>query len=104
MISKSWSRKSIATAVAVAVLSVYSMVVLAAPGAKASGELSVSGQVTVNGEKAVSVVGRPLAPRPKPRSACSSSVCSSRRASPRGCEAGGRSKLAGAGKPPADGD
>jgi hypothetical protein len=37
MISKSWSRKSIATAVAVAVLSVYSMVVLAAPGAKASG-------------------------------------------------------------------
>jgi ferric-dicitrate binding protein FerR (iron transport regulator) len=54
MISKSWSRKSIATAVAVAVLSVYSMVVLASPGAKASGELSVSGQVTVNGQKAVS--------------------------------------------------
>lgn len=54
MISKSWSRKSIATAVAVAVLSVYSMVVLAAPNAKASGELSVSGQVTVNGEKVVS--------------------------------------------------
>ena len=54
MISKSWSRKSIATAVAVAVLSVYSMVVLAAPGAKASGELSVSGQVTVNGQKMVS--------------------------------------------------
>jgi ferric-dicitrate binding protein FerR (iron transport regulator) len=54
MISKSWSRKSIATAVAVAVLSVYSMVVLAAPGAKASGELSVSGQVTVNGQKVVS--------------------------------------------------
>jgi ferric-dicitrate binding protein FerR (iron transport regulator) len=40
--------------VAVAVLSVYSMVVLAAPGAKASGELSVSGQVTVNGQKVVS--------------------------------------------------
>jgi len=54
MISKSWSRKSIATAVAVAVLSVYSMVVLATPGAKASGELSVSGQVTVNGQKASS--------------------------------------------------
>ena len=54
MISKSWSRKSIATAVAVAVLSVYSMVALAAPGAKASGELSVSGQVTVNGQKVIS--------------------------------------------------
>ena len=54
MISKTWSRKSIATAVAVAVLSVYSMVVLAAPGAKASGELSVSGQVTVNGQKVAS--------------------------------------------------
>ena len=54
MISKTWSRKSIATAVAVDVLSVYSMVVLAAPGAKASGELSVSGQVTVNGQKVVS--------------------------------------------------
>jgi len=40
--------------VAVAVLSVYSMVVLAAPGAKASGELSVTGQVTVNGQKMVS--------------------------------------------------
>lgn len=54
MISKTWSRKSIAVCVAVAVLSVYSMVVLAAPGAKASGELSVSGDVTVNGQKAVS--------------------------------------------------
>lgn len=54
MISKTWSRKSIATVVAVAVLSVYSMVVLAAPGAKASGELSVSGQVTVNGQAMVS--------------------------------------------------
>ena len=41
MISKSWSRKSIATAVAVAVLSVYSMAVLAAPGGKASGEVAV---------------------------------------------------------------
>jgi phage baseplate assembly protein gpV len=54
MISKSWSRKSIATVVAVAVLTVYSMVVLAAPGAKASGELSVTGQVTVNGQKMIS--------------------------------------------------
>ena len=54
MTSKTWSRKSIAAGVAVAVLSVYSMVVLAAPGAKASGELSVSGQVTVNGQKVIS--------------------------------------------------
>jgi len=54
MTSKTWSRKFIAVSVAVAVLSVYSMVVLAAPGAKASGELSVSGQVTVNGQKVIS--------------------------------------------------
>jgi len=54
MTSTTWSRKFIAVCVAVAVLSVYSMVVLAAPGAKASGELSVSGQVTVNGEKVIS--------------------------------------------------
>jgi len=55
MISKTWSRKPIAACVAVAVLSVYSMVVLASPAAKApSGELSVSGQVTINGENVVS--------------------------------------------------
>lgn len=55
MISKSLSRKSIAACLAVAVLSVYSMVVLASPGASApSGELSISGQVTVNGQKAIS--------------------------------------------------
>ena len=54
MISKSWSRKSIATVVAVAVLSVHSMLVLAAPSAKASGALAVSGQVTVNGQKMTS--------------------------------------------------
>jgi hypothetical protein len=54
MTSKTWSRKFIAACVAVAVLSVYSMVVLATPGAKASGELSVSGQVTVNGQKVIS--------------------------------------------------
>src|SRR6185436_17089236 len=55
MISKTWSRKMIAACVSVAVLSVYSMVALAAPGAKvASGELSISGQVTVNGQKVIS--------------------------------------------------
>ena len=55
MISKSLSRKTLAAFVSVAVLSVYSMVALAAPGAKvASGELSVSGQVTVNGQKVIS--------------------------------------------------
>jgi hypothetical protein len=55
MISKTWSRKPIAACVAVAVLSFYSMVVLASPAAKApSGELSVSGQVTINGENVVS--------------------------------------------------
>src|SRR5436305_10562985 len=55
MISRTWSRKSIAFCVAVAILSVYSMVALATPGQKAaSGELSVSGQVTVNGQSAIS--------------------------------------------------
>jgi ferric-dicitrate binding protein FerR (iron transport regulator) len=55
MISKTWSRKPIAVCVAVAILSVYSMAVLASPAAKApSGELSIAGQVTVNGENAVS--------------------------------------------------
>jgi ferric-dicitrate binding protein FerR (iron transport regulator) len=55
MISKTWSRKPVAACVAVAILSVYSMVVLASPAAKASsGQLSVLGQVTVNGENMVS--------------------------------------------------
>jgi len=54
MISKTLSRNCIAVCVAVAILSVYSMVVLAAPGAKASGELTVSGNVTVNGQKVIS--------------------------------------------------
>ena len=55
MISKTWSRKPIAALVAVAVLSVYSMVVLASPAAKApSAELTITGQVAVNGETAVS--------------------------------------------------
>lgn len=53
MISKTWSRKWMAASLAVAVLSVYSMVALA--GAKApSGELSVLGEVTVNGQKVIS--------------------------------------------------
>jgi len=55
MISKNWSRKPIAACLAVAILSVYSMVVLASPAAKApSAELTISGQVTVNGESMVS--------------------------------------------------
>jgi hypothetical protein len=58
MISRTWSRKSIAFCLAVAVLSVYSMVALAVPGQQGqtgpSGELSVSGQVTVNGVNAIS--------------------------------------------------
>ena len=55
MISKTWSRKPIAALVAVAMLSVYSMVVLASPAAKApSGEMSLAGTVTINGETAVS--------------------------------------------------
>lgn len=55
MTSKTWSRKPIAACVAVAILSVYSMVVLASPAAKApSGELTVSGNVTVNGETVIS--------------------------------------------------
>lgn len=53
MINKTWSRKFVATIVAAAVLSVYSMLTLASPGAR-SGELSVSGDVTVNGQKAIS--------------------------------------------------
>jgi hypothetical protein len=55
MISKVWSHKTIATLVAIAILSTYSMVVLASPAAKVpTGELSIAGQVTVNGESAVS--------------------------------------------------
>ena len=55
MISRTWSRKSLAFFIGVAVLSVYSMVALATPGQKASsGELSASGQVTVNGQAAIS--------------------------------------------------
>ncbi|HEY0003328.1 MAG TPA: hypothetical protein VGB17_00860 [Pyrinomonadaceae bacterium] len=58
MYSRNWSRKSIAICLAVAILSLYSMVVLASPGLQGqtgpSGELSVSGQVTVNGQNAIS--------------------------------------------------
>jgi len=55
MISRTWSRKSVAFGLAIAILSVYSMVVLATPGQTGpSGELSVSGQVTVNGQSAIS--------------------------------------------------
>lgn len=55
MTSKTWSRKFIAGCVAVAVLSVYSMVVLASPGARvASGEMSIVGDVAVNGQKVIS--------------------------------------------------
>jgi hypothetical protein len=58
MISRNWSRKSIAFAVTVAVLSVYSMVALAKPGQQGqsgpTGELSVVGEVTVNGQAAIS--------------------------------------------------
>ncbi|HEV7475135.1 MAG TPA: hypothetical protein VGN90_13870 [Pyrinomonadaceae bacterium] len=55
MISKNWSRKPIAACVAIAILSAYSMVVLASPAAKApSAELTISGQVAVNGESMVS--------------------------------------------------
>ena len=55
MISKTWSRKTIAAFLSVAVLSVYSMVALASPEAKVpSGELSISGEVTVNGQKVIS--------------------------------------------------
>ena len=57
MISKMWSRKPIASFLAVAVLSVYSMFVLATPGYAATplaGELASFGAVTVNGQKAAS--------------------------------------------------
>jgi hypothetical protein len=58
MISRTWSRKSIACCLAVAIWSLYSMVALATPGQQGktgpSGELSVSGQVTVNGQSAIS--------------------------------------------------
>jgi FecR-like protein len=54
MISKTWSRKSIAACVAVAVMTVYSVVAPASHAKAISGELSVSGQVMVNGQKVIS--------------------------------------------------
>jgi hypothetical protein len=56
MISNLWSRKTLACFLALAVLSVYSMFVLATPGyaAPLAGELSAFGAVTVNGQKAAS--------------------------------------------------
>jgi hypothetical protein len=53
MISRVLVRKLIVTVVTVAVLTVYSMVAVAAPGATTFGELSASGQVTVNGEAGI---------------------------------------------------
>lgn len=53
MTNKTLSRKFVAVLVATAVLSVYSMLTLATPGAR-SGELSVNGDVTVNGQRVVS--------------------------------------------------
>src|SRR2546426_1055387 len=51
--NKTLCDKFIAVVVAVAVLTVYSMVALATPAA-ASGELSVRGEVVVNGQHAIS--------------------------------------------------
>ena len=53
MTNKTWSRKFIAVFVAAAVLTVYSMLTLASPGAR-SGELSALGNVTVNGQRVTS--------------------------------------------------
>jgi hypothetical protein len=57
MIRRIPGRASIAIGVAAAVFSIYSMVVLAAPGqhqSKASGEISVVGDVNVDGSKVIS--------------------------------------------------
>ena len=57
MISRTWSRTPLALCLAVAVLCTSSMVALAAPQqaqAGPSGDLSVVGEVTVNGTKAIS--------------------------------------------------
>ena len=55
MISKMWGRKSLASFLAAAILSVSSMFVLATPGYAATtlaGELASFGAVTINGQKA----------------------------------------------------
>ena len=57
MTSRTWGRKPITVALALAILSLYSMVALAAPQqgqTGPSGDLSVVGEVTVNGTSAIS--------------------------------------------------
>ncbi len=55
MISRTLSRTAITLSLSVAILCVYSMVALAAPGQQgASGQLSVNGEVSVNGTNAIS--------------------------------------------------
>src|SRR3712207_6420776 len=54
MISRTWSRTALSLSLAVAVVCTYSMVALAAPQQGPSGELSVVGQVSVNGTNAIS--------------------------------------------------
>ncbi len=54
MISRNWSRTPITLALALAILSTYSMVALAAPQQGPTGDLSVVGEVTVNGTNAIS--------------------------------------------------
>jgi hypothetical protein len=54
MISRNWSRTPIALCLAVAILSMFSMVALAAPQQGPSGDLSVVGEVSVNGASAIS--------------------------------------------------
>lgn len=54
MISRTWSRAALSLSLAVAVVCTYSMVGLAAQQTAPSGELSVVGQVSVNGTNAIS--------------------------------------------------
>jgi hypothetical protein len=55
MISRTWSRTAITLSLTVAIMCVYSMVALAAPGQQGpSGQLSVNGEVSVNGTNASS--------------------------------------------------
>ncbi|HYY41175.1 MAG TPA: hypothetical protein VE775_00500 [Pyrinomonadaceae bacterium] len=55
MISRTWSRTAITLSLTVAIMCVYSMVALAAPGQQGpSGQLSVNGEVSVNGTNAIS--------------------------------------------------
>jgi len=55
MISRNWSRTAVTLSLSVAILCVYSMVALAAPGQQGpSGQLSVVGEVSVNGTNAIS--------------------------------------------------